>query len=104
MFLVRSAFWLTVAFLTIHPQNVDVGAAATALSNQAVDAGKRVVVAQVLGTDCPALSCALPHGRTTEAAAALPAPMPAPAVTTTAKFTPAASPAPYPRPRPRWLG
>jgi len=49
MFLVRSAFWLTVAFLTIHPQTLDVGAAATALSNQAVDAGKRVVVAEVLG-------------------------------------------------------
>jgi hypothetical protein len=102
MFLVRSAFWLTVAFLTIHPQNVDVGAAATALSNQAVDAGKRVVVAQMLGTNCPALSCALPQGRTAQAPVTVP--MPAPAVATTAKFTPSASPAPYPRPRPRWLG
>ena len=98
MFLVRSAFWLTVAFLTIHPQNLDVGAAATALSNQAVDAGKRVVVAEVLGTDCAALRCAMPA-----APAATPAPIHTPTVTATARLAPSLSPAPYPRPRPRWL-
>jgi hypothetical protein len=98
MFLVRSAFWLTVAFLTIHPQTLDVGAAATALSNQAVDAGKRVVVAEVLGADCTGLRCALPA-----APAVVPARIAAPAVAATARLSPSQSPAPYPRPRPRWL-
>jgi len=99
MFLVRSAFWLTVAFMTIHPQNLDLGAAATALSNQAVDAGKRVAVAEVLGTDCTALRCAIPA-----APAAAPLPTAAPVAAATARLTPSLSPAPYPRPRPSWLG
>jgi hypothetical protein len=39
MFLVRSAFWLTVGFLVIAPHGTDFGSTATSLRDQAVEAG-----------------------------------------------------------------
>ncbi len=35
MFLVRSAFWLTVAFVAFHPHDIDLGATASAVVSQA---------------------------------------------------------------------
>jgi len=99
MFLVRSAFWLTVAFVAFHPRDVDLGATASALSGQALAAGQQVVVSQVLKHDCVLLRCApvAPAGETT-ASVTLPS---------NGVFQQVSSPgriAPLPRPRPAWMG
>ena len=57
MFLLRSAFWLTVAFIAFHPRDVDLGATATALSGQAMAAGQRIVVSELLKQDCLSIHC-----------------------------------------------
>ncbi len=48
MFLLRSAFWLTVMFLIIAPKDFDLGKAASDASAQALRAGRQAVVQQVL--------------------------------------------------------
>ena len=58
MFLVRSAFWLTAAYLVIHPGNVDLGATASAVSGQAMAAGQAIIVQQILKNDCSLTKCA----------------------------------------------
>ena len=58
MFLVRSAFWLTAAFLVLHPGNVDLGATASAVSGQAMAAGQSIIVQQILKNDCSLTRCA----------------------------------------------
>ena len=100
MFLVRSAFWLTLAFIAIHPKDVDLGAAASQLSGQAMAAGQRLVVAQVLNPDCPLLRCAPAK----PAAAPHPASAAAPSVDLTMQGSSASRSVPFPRPRPDWMG
>lgn len=52
MFLLRSAFWLTVAFLVVAPPGTDFGAAATTLKDQAIsaglEAGEQLIAEQVV--------------------------------------------------------
>lgn len=57
MFLVRSAFWLTVAFVAIGPKDVDVGAAAGQLSGHAIAAGQQFVTSQILAAECQTIEC-----------------------------------------------
>lgn len=51
MFVLRSAFWLTIGFLLVAPHGTDFGAAATTLKNQAVEAslraGEQLIVNQI---------------------------------------------------------
>ena len=51
MFLLRSAFWLTMGFLLVAPHGTDFGATATALKDQAVEtgiaAGQQLIVSQI---------------------------------------------------------
>jgi hypothetical protein len=99
MFLVRSAFWLTVAFVAFHPRDVDLGATASSLSGQAIAAGQRAVVSEVIKNDCVLLRCA-PAIAPGEATASLSLP-------SDGALKQATSPAravPYPRPRPAWMG
>ena len=53
MFVLRSAFWLTIGFFLVAPHGTDFGATATALKNQAVEAGieagQQLVMSQVTG-------------------------------------------------------
>ena len=56
MFLVRSAFWLTVAFLVIKP-GVDLERAAQDLSDQALSAGRQVVAEAIAADACTSLTC-----------------------------------------------
>ena len=78
MFLVRSAFWLTVAFVALHPHDVDLGAQASALSNQALAAGQQLIAEQIVKNDCLLIRCvAAPPIATT---ASLPAPSASPAM------------------------
>lgn len=97
MFLLRSAFWLTVAFMLIAPKDVDLGQRAQELSAQAVAAGQKVVVSQILSSDCSTIECA--GGKAVLAAV-------------TTKFPSVElpmqdnsnTPVPFPRPRPDWMG
>jgi hypothetical protein len=97
MFLVRSAFWLTVAFIAFHPKDIDLGATANALSGQAVAAGQQIVVAEVLKHDC-LLNCGTSAAPTTTASLAVPSETAATQISSPARR------APYPRPRPAWMG
>ena len=98
MFLLRSAFWLTVAFVAFHPHDVDLGKTATAISGQAIAAGQQIVVSQLLSQPCLVTGCA---AGTTPVF-----------VTSSSRLPAAALPegdmagrgAPFPRPRPAWLG
>jgi hypothetical protein len=51
MFVLRSAFWLVVGFLLVAPHGTDFGARATALKDQAVEAGieagQQLIVSQI---------------------------------------------------------
>ena len=51
MFVLRAAFWLIVGFLLVAPHGTDFGATATALKDQAVEAGieagQQLIVAQI---------------------------------------------------------
>lgn len=58
MFLLRSAFWLTVMFVIIAPREVDLGRAAADLSDQAMEAGRQAIVSGVLAGECTSLECA----------------------------------------------
>ena len=57
MFLLRSAFWLTVMFVIIAPKGVDLGKTASDYSRQALDIGQKAVVGPVLAQDCTSLQC-----------------------------------------------
>jgi hypothetical protein len=52
MFVLRSAFWLTIGFLVISPHDTSIGAVASTLKDQAiaagVETGKDLLVQQVL--------------------------------------------------------
>jgi len=58
MFLLRSAFWLTVMFLIIAPKNYDLGKDVKQASQEALEAGQKAIVAQILSSDCTSLECA----------------------------------------------
>jgi len=92
MFLVRSAFWLTVAFLVIKP-GVDLERAAQDLSGQALSAGRQVVAEAIAADACTSLTC-IGGKAMLSAAIAEPAAVVAP-------VTSAAAPTPVPLPRPR---
>jgi hypothetical protein len=100
-FLVRSTFWLTMAFVTFHPQAIDLGATASAISGRAIAAGQQVIVNQILDQNCSLLGCAK-SGKT--AAIRDTASLDAPAITPPMQGSSISRPAPYPRPRPDWMG
>lgn len=58
MFLLRSAFWLTVMFLIVAPKDQDLGKSVAAASQDALAAGQKAIVAQILASDCSSLECA----------------------------------------------
>jgi len=94
MFLVRSVFWLALAFLVLGPKNIDFGRAAGDLSSQAMAGGQKAVVRAVLEPECAELECVAGKAAI---AAVLPPARPAAAPTTPA---PSQARVPLPRPRP----
>ncbi|KKB09022.1 hypothetical protein [Devosia chinhatensis] len=56
MFLLRSSFWLTVAFLVIRPE-ADMGATASALSSEAMARGSQFVAEQIEAIECDTITC-----------------------------------------------
>jgi hypothetical protein len=97
MFFVRSAFWLTVAFIAMGPKDVDLGAAASGLSAQAFAAGQQLIFEQVMKTECTSIECL---GGKAIVAAVMPV---TPSVDTSMQDS-SISPVPFPRPRPDWMG
>ena len=93
---VRSIFWLVLAYMVIRP-GVDLPDA-SALSAQAMAAGTQVVAEQVGNIECDSLQCA---GGKAVIAAALQS---SPSVGFPMHETPTTTPVPYPRPRPDWAG
>lgn len=98
MFLARSAFWLTVAFLVIKP-GVDLGASASALKDQAMATGHKLVIEQIINGECQTLQCA--GGQAVLSLAAMPQ---TPSVDVPMQNSSIESVAPLPRPRPDWMG
>ncbi len=51
MFVLRSAFWLTIGFILVAPHGTDFGSAATTLKDQAVEAslqaGEQLIIDQI---------------------------------------------------------
>lgn len=97
MFLLRSAFWLFLAFMVIKP-GVDINAAAASLSSQAMQQGQKLIVEQIAATECGNLQCI--GGKAVLAAAIAPSPP----VGITMGDSPAPASVPLPRPRPNWAG
>ena len=90
MFMLRSAFWLTVGFLLVAPHGTDFGAAAASVKNQAiaagVEAGQQFIAQQILEAPLAASlvsqissspSVALPMQDSSTAALVFPRPRPA---------------------------
>ncbi|OYW99491.1 MAG: hypothetical protein B7Z15_21065 [Rhizobiales bacterium 32-66-8] len=94
--IVRSVFWLGLAYMVIRP-GVDLPDAG-ALSAQAVATGKRVVAEQVGNIECDSLQCV---GGKAVIAASLQS---SPPVGLPMHEMPTTSPVPFPRPRPDWAG
>ncbi len=93
---VRSVFWLTVAYLVIKP-GVDLPDPG-AMAAQVVAAGSQVVASGIESIECDSLQCIGGKAVVTAALQASPSagvPMHEPQ---------AISPVPYPRPRPDWAG
>ena len=97
MFLLRSVFWLILAFLVMRP-GVDVTGAAASISEDAMARGSQFVAAQISGIECQDIQCL---GGKAIAAAALRSPQTA---STPMHALPAAHAVPMPRPRPSRAG
>lgn len=96
MFLVRSAFWLGLAFIVMRP-DFDVGSAVESAQAGAMEAGKAVIAEQLLEPHCDTIECA---GRNALLASAL---------SSSLSIDPpmqdsSISLVPLPRPRPDWMG
>lgn len=93
---VRSVFWLTVAYMVIKP-GVDFPDT-QALTAQAMAAGQQVVAQQIDAIECSSFQCA---GGKAVIAAAL---QTSPSVGKPMHESPTIRSAPIPRPRPDWAG
>ena len=98
MFLVKSAFWLTAAFIAIHPGGADVRATASALANQAMATGQQIVVQQILKSNCPLGQCIAPKPALAVATSSSTA-----SVGLAMQDPPALRSIPIPRSRPDWM-
>ena len=97
MFFLRSAFWLTVAFFLIRP-DVDLHAAASNLSGQAMVQGQQFIAQQIAATECTTIECA---GGKAVLTAVLPQ---LPQAGHPMHDSPVADVVPLPRPRPHRAG
>ena len=97
MFLLRSMFWLTIAFLLIRP-DTDMRDTAATLSSEAMARGSQFVAAQIDAIECETITCV---GGKAVIAAALPVSPPA---GSPMHDSPAVDLVPLPRPRPDRAG
>lgn len=97
MFLLRSAFWLTLAFIVMAPPHVDLRHQAEVMGHQAVAAGQDMITRQILTTSCASLECL-------GAKAALAAVVDDFPSADTPMQDQSAATVPLPRKRPDWMG
>lgn len=97
MFLLRSAFWLTLAFIMFAPHDVDLRQRAEAVSGQAVAAGQDLIRQQILSTPCDSIECL--GGKAVLAAVVNKLPS-----VDTPMQDPSTAPVPFPRQKPDWMG
>lgn len=84
MLLLRSAFWLILAFVVMRP-HMDFGSAASALKDEAVQHGRQIAAQSAAQIECTSLTClggkavliAAATGDTAEQRAGVPAAQPA---------------------------
>ena len=100
MFLLRSAFWLTIAFVVIAPRTADLGATVSGLTAEAMAAGQEAIVSQILQSDCTSIECAGGKG---VLQVLLPAGTKSPSVDSPMRDA-SSLPVPLPRPRPDRMG
>lgn len=95
MFLLRSAFWLSLAFVLVAPHGVDLGAMVAGAKDQAVaagmQAGQDLIVSQILAP------VQQPNALTIEAITNTPS------IDLPMQGSPKSA-VPFPRPRPHWMG
>ena len=97
MFLVRSAFWLSAAFIVMAPTvGMDVGEAARSTGEQLVSRGAQAATETLLPGDCGTIECAVGRAVIGQAAGFTDATR-APEVLPTPS-----QPAAFPPPRPDW--
>jgi hypothetical protein len=94
MFLLRSAFWLTAAYLVMVPgqaEKIDLAAAGQALAGSAVRVGQQALAHQLGDPQCQTMEC---RGGQAMLSAVAPKPVHSPMRDSAA--------VPYPMPRPSW--
>lgn len=100
MFVLRSAFWLSAAFIVMAPSaGIDLGSAARSTGDQIVARGTEAVSEHLTPADCRTIECAV--GRTL-VANALPAAASAPKHAIDRSSVASTLAAPYPPQRPQW--
>lgn len=97
MFLLRSIFWLTLAFMVIRP-GVDMRETAATLSSEAMAHGSQFVAAQINAIECDSFTCA--GGKALATAALTTSPL----AGTPMHDAPVQPAVPLPRPRPQQAG
>ena len=103
MFLLRSAFWLTVMFVIVAPKDVDLGKTAGEYSRQALEAGQKAIVGQILANDVLASDCDTIECAGGKAVLTVLAGNKLPSVDLTMQDS-STKPVPFPRPRPARMG
>jgi hypothetical protein len=58
MFILRSAFWLGLAVVVMHPIDWNAGAQAQALGQQALQTGQKAITTHVNAVQCTTMECA----------------------------------------------
>lgn len=95
MFLVRSAFWLSAAFIVMAPSvGMDVGQAARSTGEQLVSQGAQAVTETLLPESCGTMECAVGRAVVGQVADTV--------RTAEAPAVAIHEPSPFPPPRPAW--
>ena len=101
MFIVRSAFWLSAAFIVMAPTaGMDVGQSARQTGEQLVSQGAQAVSDTLLPQSCETIECMVGRSVLTQVASEHAAMAPAPESPVTAVAT--TEPLAFPPPRPAW--
>ena len=102
MFLIRSAFWLSAAFIVMAPTvGMDVGESARSTGGQLVSQGAQAATQVLLPESCETLECMVGRSVLTQIAEA-PAPAPVSPQAAEAPEALVSAAAAFPPPRPDW--
>ncbi len=57
MFLVKSTFWLGLAFIIIKPVAIDISSKREAIKEAAINSGQRAIIQQLTSSPCEDIKC-----------------------------------------------